>query len=134
MIEYSPWESLTERVPEVKVARNAVQNGSPETSAGMAFAGTINAGQVIEARDGASPYYSLPAFAKMSTGVSLGYLTVPGTYSIITKHVNGDKCYGAAANDGKNYWKQDGDCEVGDTAPVPSNSDSSEFTGTWSSL
>jgi hypothetical protein len=100
-------------------------------TAGTAFAGTLGAGVVIEARDGATTPYSLSSFAKMSTGVSLGYLTAPGTYAIVTKHVNGDKCYGAAANDGKNWWLN---CDVGATAAAPSASDSSAFTAGWSSL
>jgi len=101
-------------------------------TAGTAFAAQLGAGVVIEAADGAaSPdTYRLPAFAKMSTGVSLGYATSIGTYAIQTKHVNGDRCFGAAANDGKNYWQ---DCAVNSVAGDLTDSDSTAFNG-WHSL
>ena len=104
--------------------------------AGSAFAGNIPAGQVITASvtDANGTYTLGPAtggaFAKLSTGVSLGYLTSAGTYAIVTKHVNGDTEYGAAANDGKNYYQSK---PVNSTADAPSASDSTAFSG-WSSL
>lgn len=103
-------------------------------TAGTAFAGsgTVGAGQVISATNQAGDYTLGPpnAFAKLSTGVSLGWASVPATYAIETKHMNGDKCYGAAANDGKNYWQ---DCTVGAAAGTVTVSDSTAFNG-WSSL
>ncbi len=98
-----------------------------------AFALQIGAGKIISASDGAAApnTYVLPTFAKLSTGVSMGYLTSVGTYAIVTKHVNGDKVFGAAANDGKNYVK---DANVNDTAPDVTHSDSAEFGSGWSSM
>ena len=103
-------------------------------TSGSAFAaasGLIPAGQVLTAANAAStPTYTLPSFAKLSTGVSLGFKTDTATYAIITKHVNGDNEYGAAANDGKNYYNP---LAPGSAADTPTTSDSQSFS-TWSSL
>lgn len=104
--------------------------------ASSAFALSIEAGKVITASvtDANGTYTLGPnnggAFAKLSTGVSLGYQTSAGTYAIVTKHVNGDNQYGAAANDGKNYWQPKA---VNTVADSPQASDSTAFNG-WSSL
>ena len=109
-------------------------------STGMAFAGAaagvLTAGQIIKADNGKTStdpeYYELASFAKLSTGVSLGFKTGVGTYAIITKHTNGDKQFGAAANDGKNYVL---DALVGASASAPTASDSSFFVdNAWSTL
>ncbi len=100
--------------------------------AGAAFADTVAEGKIISASNADSSYTLGPpnAFAKLSTGVSLGYATGTGTYAIATKHKNGDKEYGAAANDGKNYVHS---ADVGAAAGSLSVSDSSAFQG-WETL
>jgi hypothetical protein len=108
-------------------------------SAGWAFATTTKAasgvtataGEILTAYDAGN--VPLPAFAKLSTGVFLGFNTSAGTYAITTKHKNGNRTFGAAANDGKNYFQED-DTTVGSPqAAAPTASDSSAFNG-WSAL
>lgn len=119
----------------------AILIASQLVGAGAAFAtystGTCyGPGVIIEAANATSaPTYSLPAFAKLSTGVTLAFLTGTSSYAISTKHLNGDKAFGAAANDGKNYVI---DATVGASAnggAALGNSDSVSFTGGgWSAL
>lgn len=97
-------------------------------------ASVLAPGKIIKADNAKSgtDYYELPAFAKLSTGVTLGYKTGLSTYAISTKHLNGDRAFGAAANDGKNYYIE---ANVGDSATQPTTSDSADFTTTgWSAL
>jgi hypothetical protein len=115
--------------------------GASAAFAGRLAAGILSPGQIILADNGKTKgtdadYYELPAFAKLSTGVTLAYDTGTSSYAIETKHVNGDKQFGAAANDGKNYVQ---DAAVGTSAnngTALGNSDSSSFplTGGWSAL